>query len=417
MAELARVVITGMGVVSPIGNDLPSFWSNLIAGNSGGGLITKFDTTHFATKIACELKGFPIENYLDRKEINKTDPFIQYAVAASDEAIKQASFNFDTTNRDRVGVIWASGNGGVSTFDKQLADYFTSNQTSKFSPYFMPKILVDIAAGYIAMRHQLRGVNYCPVSACASGTTAIIDAYNYLRLNMADIIIAGASEAPITPSTILGFGAMKALSTNNSNPLSASCPFDKNRDGFVMGEGAGALILETLEHAQKRGATIYAEVVGVGMSADAYHLTATHPDGLGARLAMQQALTMANVSKEQIDLVNMHATSTPVGDLSELKAMELFFEEHIKSINFSATKSVTGHLLGATGAVEAIACVQSIQTNIIPPTINNVQLDYVVNPSINLTLNKAQHKNVNYALSNNFGFGGHNASLLLKKFE
>jgi 3-oxoacyl-[acyl-carrier-protein] synthase II len=407
-----RVVVTGMGAITPIGNTVNDYWNNLLMGTSGAVPITKFDASKFKTQFACEVKQFNIETILDKKDARKLDPFVHYAIAASEEAIQQAGISASTTNYNKVGVIWASGNGGITTFEEQMLEYATGDGTPRFNPFFIPRILVDIAAGHISMRHGFRGVNYCPVSACASANTAIIDAMNYIKLGYANVIIAGGSEAPITRAAIGGFGAMKALSTNNENYSTASRPFDASRDGFVMGEGAGALVLENYDHAIARGATILAEVCGGGMSADAYHLTATHPQGLGAKLAMEQACEIARVNKNEINYINMHATSTPVGDLSELTAVTNFMGDAISSINIGATKSMTGHLLGASGAIEAIASIKAIMHNTVPPSVHVTQLDSNIPTNINLTLNTAQHTTINYALSNNFGFGGHNASVL-----
>ncbi len=415
MNTTTRVVITGMGAVTPIGNSVDAYWQNLLVGKSGAVPISKFDASLFKTQFACELQGFSIDNYLDKKDARKLDPFVHYAIASTDEAIAQAGLTPTAINYNKVGVIWASGNGGITTFEEQMMEYAAGDGTPRFNPFFIPRILVDIAAGHISMRHGFRGVNYCPVSACASANTAIIDAANYIKLGYANVIIAGGSEAPITRAAIGGFGAMKALSTNNENYVSASRPFDATRDGFVMGEGAGALVLENYDHAIARGATILAEVCGGGMSADAYHLTATHPQGLGARLAMEQACEIAHINKTEINYINMHATSTPVGDLSELMAVTTFMGDSINTINIGATKSMTGHLLGASGAIEAVACVKAIMHGAIPPTVHVTQLDATINATLNLTLNVAQHKTINYAMSNNFGFGGHNASVLFGK--
>jgi 3-oxoacyl-[acyl-carrier-protein] synthase II len=410
-----RVVITGMGAVTPLGNSVSSYWTNLLAGKSGAVPISKFDASLFKTQFACELQGFEIDNYLDKKEARKLDPFVHYAIAATDEAIAQAGLSSTEINYNKVGVIWASGNGGITTFEEQMIEFAQGNGTPRFNPFFIPRILVDIAAGHISMRHGFRGVNYCPVSACASSNTAIIDAMNYIKLGYANVIIAGGSEAPITRAAIGGFGAMKALSTNNENYASASRPFDATRDGFVMGEGAGALVLENYDHAIARGATILAEVCGGGMSADAYHLTSTHPEGLGARLAMEQACELAHINTTDINYINMHATSTPVGDLSELNAVTTFMGDAVTDINIGATKSMTGHLLGASGAIEAIACVLAVAHNVVPPTINVTELDETINPALNFTLHSAHHRIINYAMSNNFGFGGHNASVVFGK--
>lgn len=412
---MRRVVITGLGALTPIGNDLPTFWENAIKGKSGAGPITSFDTTRFKTKFACELKDFDVNAFFNRKEQRKYDPFTQYALVASDEAIKDSRIDFSSTDRDRVGVIWGSGNGGIQTFESQLKEYYKGDGSPRFSPNLIPRILVDMPAGIISIRHDLRGVNYCPVSACATSTTAIIDAFNYIRWNKADVIISGGSEAAITPSTIGGFGSAKALSTQNDNPKEASKPFDVDRNGFVMGEGAGALILEEYEHAKKRGAKIYGEIVGGGMAADAHHLTGTHPEGRGAIKGMTLAFEEAGISTDEVDYINMHATSTPQGDVSELKAVESLFGAR-KSLALGGTKSMTGHLLGAAGAVEAILSIKSIETGVIPPTINTqtIEPDFVNLFDFPL---KAKQQEVKYALSNTFGFGGHIAAILFKKFE
>lgn len=414
--ELKRVVITGMGVVSPLGNSLEEFWKNITAGKSGVDFITKFDTTHFKTKFAAEVKGFNAAAYFEKNEARKYDLFTQYAVAAADEAIKQAGLHFDTLNKNKIGVIWGSGNGGILTFQSQLEDFFKGNKTPRFNPYFIPKIIADIPSGVISIRHGLRGLNFSTISACASSTTAIIDAYTYIRLGKADIIIAGGSEAAINESGVGGFNASKALSTHNENPQAASRPFDVKRDGFVMGEGGGALVVESLESALARGATIIAEIVGGGMAADAYHLTGTHPDGEGAFLGMLDALEDAGINADEIDYVNAHATSTPLGDESELKAIARVFGQR-KSLNISGTKSMTGHLLGAAGAIEAIITVKALQENIVPPTINTDEVEPGWKDQINLTLGTAQQKNMNYAMSNTFGFGGHIATVIFKKFQ
>lgn len=414
--ELNRVVITGMGAISPLGNSVGEFWKNIVAGKPGVGTISRFDTTHFKTKIAAEVKGFTPTAYFEKNEARKYDLFTQYAVAAADEAIKNAALDFDRLNKNRIGVIWGSGNGGIQTFQDQLEDFFSNNRQPRFNPYFIPKIIADIPSGVISIRHGLRGLNFSTISACASSNTAIIDAFNYIRLGKADIIITGGSEAAINESGIGGFNAAKALSTNNANPETASRPFDTQRDGFVMGEGAGALILESLQSALQRGATILAEVAGAGMAADAYHLTGTHPEGEGAYLGMIDALDDAEIPAAKIDYVNAHATSTSIGDESELKAMFRVFGER-KDLHISATKSMTGHLLGAAGAIEAIICVKAIQDGIVPPTINTTDVDGDWKNKFNLTLGAAQHKSIEYAMSNTFGFGGHIATALFRKFN
>lgn len=413
--ELKRVVITGMGAITPLGNSVETFWENIVAGKSGVDLITKFDTTLFKTKFAAEVKDFDAGLYFEKNEARKYDLFTQYAVAAAEAAIKNASLNFDILNKNKIGVIWGSGNGGIITFQDQLEDFFKSNKNPRFNPYFIPKIIADIPSGVISIRHGLRGLNFSTISACASSTTALIDAFNYIRWGKADIIIAGGSEAAINESGVGGFNASKALSTNNENPQQASRPFDTNRDGFVMGEGAGALVLESLESALNRGAHILAEIAGGGMAADAYHLTGTHPEGEGAYLGMIDALEDAGINPGDIDYINAHATSTPLGDESELRAIERVFGIR-NDLNISGTKSMTGHLLGAAGAIEAIIAVKSVQDNIAPPTINTVDVEPAWKDKFNLTLENAQHKEINYAMSNTFGFGGHIATLIVKKY-
>lgn len=413
--ELKRVVITGMGAITPLGNSVETFWENIVAGKSGVDLITKFDTTLFKTKFAAEVNDFDAGLYFEKNEARKYDLFTQYAVAAAEAAIKNASLNFDTLNKNKIGVIWGSGNGGIITFQDQLEDFFKSNKNPRFNPYFIPKIIADIPSGVISIRHGLRGLNFSTISACASSTTALIDAFNYIRWGKADIIIAGGSEAAINESGVGGFNASKALSTNNENPQQASRPFDTNRDGFVMGEGAGALVLESLDSALHRGAHILAEIAGGGMAADAYHLTGTHPEGEGAYLGMIDALEDAGINPGDIDYINAHATSTPLGDESELRAIERVFGIR-NDLNISGTKSMTGHLLGAAGAIEAIIAVKSVQDNIAPPTINTVDVEPAWKDKFNLTLGKAQHKEINYAMSNTFGFGGHIATLIVKKY-
>lgn len=411
---MKRVVITGLGALTPIGNNVNDFWQSLVNGVSGAAPITKFDTTKFKTKFACELKNFDPLNYIEKAEARKYDLFTQYALISVDEAVKNANINFETLNRNKIGVIWGSGNGGINTFQEQVLEFAKGDGTPRFSPFFIPKMIVDIASGVISIKYGLRGINYTTVSACATSNTAIIDAFNYIRWGKADMMITGGSEAPINESSVGGFNASKALSTLNDNPKIASRPFDINRDGFVMGEGAGAIILEEYEHAIKRNAPIIAEIVGGGMAADAYHLTGTHPEGEGAYLGMLAALEDANISANEIDYLNTHATSTPQGDNSELKAVERVFGKNSK-INISATKSMTGHLLGAAGAVEAIACIKAVQNNIIPPTINSVEIEPEYKDVFNLTLHKAQQRQVNYAMSNTFGFGGHIATTIFKE--
>jgi len=414
---MKRVVITGMGAITPLGNSVSEFWKNIVDGKSGAGPITKFDTAKFKTTFGCEVKDFDAELFLEKKEVRKYDLFTQYAIAASDEAIRDSRLDFeamDEWQRGEVGVIWASGNGGISTFEEQLKEFHAGDGTPRFSPFFIPKMISDIAAGVISIRSKLYGPNYCTVSACASSNTAIIAAYDTIRLNKAKIMIAGGSEAAITPASVGGFNASQALSKRNDAPEKASRPFDQDRDGFVIGEGAGALILEDLEHALERGATIYAEIVGGGMAADAYHLTGTSPDGLGAALGISKALQDAGLKPEQIDYINAHATSTGQGDLSELKGIERIFGKHPVAI--SATKSMTGHLLGAAGAIESIISVLAVQNDIIPTTLNLENRDSAISESLNLITGKAHVAEVNYVLNNTFGFGGHVASSIFKKY-
>lgn len=410
-----RVVVTGMGAISPLGNSLSEFWTSLINGKSGAAPITKFDTSKFKTRFACEVKNFNPLDYFEKSEIRKMDPFTQYALASTDEALKDSGLNLNEVDKTRVGVIWGSGNGGFYTFQQEIMDYARGDGTPRINPFFIPKVIVDIASGWIAIKHGFMGLNFTTVSACATSTTAIIDAMNYIRWNKADIIVAGGSEAAVNEAGVGGFGALKALSTRNDSPETASRPFDVDRDGFVMGEGAGSLILEEYEHAKRRGARIYAEVAGGGMSADAYHLTATHPEGLGAMLGMKWALEDANLKPEQVDYLNPHATSTPVGDESEMKAVSKFFGDHKHQLLISATKSATGHLLGGAGAIEAIICIMAIYDGIIPPTINTQQIDPKLPEGLNIVLGEKRKKDVSVALTNTFGFGGHNASAVFVK--
>jgi len=412
---MKRVVITGIGALTPIGNNLNDFWTNLKNGVSGAGPITKFDTEKFKVKFACELKGYDPKDHFDVKEIRKYDPFSQYALVAVEEAVKHGNIDFNTLNKDRIGVIWGSGNGGIQTFQDQTKEYCEGDGTPRFTPFFIPRILVDIASGIISIKYGLRGVNFCPVSACATSNTAIIEAFNYIKWGKADMIITGGSEAAITESAIGGFSSAKALSQRNDSPETASRPFDVNRDGFVMGEGAGALIVEEYEHAIKRGATIYGEIVGGGMAADAYHLTGTHPEGDGAVLGMNEALREAGITADQIDHINMHATSTPQGDSSELIAAQRVFGRR-KSLAVSATKSITGHLLGAAGAIEGIACVMALLENTVPPTINTTDFEPEFADSFTFPIGKSIEKEMTYAMSNTFGFGGHIASIVFKKY-
>nr|MBK9652449.1 beta-ketoacyl-ACP synthase II [Bacteroidota bacterium] len=413
--DLKRVVVTGLGAITPLGNSIGEFWNNIVAGKSGAAMLTKFDTTHFKTKFGCEVKGFDAEKYFDRKEVRKYDLFTHYAVAAADEAIINAGLDFGKLDLNKVGVIWGSGNGGIQTFQDQLEDFFKGGKIPRFNPFFIPRIIADIPSGVISIRHKLRGLNFSTVSACASSNTAIIDACNYIRLGRANIIITGGSEAPINESSIGGFNASRAISTNNENPQGASRPFDIKRDGFVIGEGGGALILESLESALSRGANILAEVVGTGMAADAYHLTGTHPEGEGAYLGMMDALQDAEIDASKIDYVNAHATSTPLGDESELNAISRVFGKR-KDLNISGTKSMTGHLMGAAGAVEAIITVKAVHENIVPPTINTNEIEPEFKDNFNFTLEKAQPKEINFAMNNTFGFGGHIATSIFKKF-
>ncbi len=413
---MRRVVITGIGALTPIGNNLSDYWNGLKEGKSGAALITKFDTSKFKTSFACELKDFDPKAHFDVKELRKYDPFSQYALVAVAEAIKHGDIDFDALNKDRIGVIWGSGNGGIQTFQDQMKEYCEGDGTPRFTPFFIPRILVDIASGIISIKYGLRGVNFCPVSACATSNTAIIEAFNYIKWDKADMVITGGSEAAINESAIGGFSSAKALSTRNDSPETASRPFDISRDGFVMGEGAGAMILEEYEHAIARGAKIYGEVVGAGMAADAYHLTGTHPEGDGAVLGMKEALREAGISADEIDYVNMHATSTPQGDNSELIAAKRVFGDR-NELAISATKSMTGHLLGAAGAIEAIACVMALQEDLVPPTINTKEIEPDFAGVYTFPLNKPLPKKLTYAMSNTFGFGGHIASVIFKKFE
>ena len=413
--ELKRVVVTGLGALTPLGNTVPEFWNNLIAGVSGAGPNTRFDASKFKTQFACELKNFNPEDFMDRKEARKLDPFVQYAMASVDEAVKDAKIDFTTLNPDRAGVIWGSGIGGLRTFIDEITEFNKGDGTPRFNPFFIPKMIIDIAPGHISIKYGLRGPNFATVSACASSTNAIIDAYNYIRLGMADLMVAGGSEAGVNEASVGGFNAMHALSTRNDSPTTASRPFDLDREGFVIGEGAGALILEEYQHAINRGATIYAEIAGGGMSADANHITAPHPEGLGALNVMKNALSDANMTPQDIDYINVHGTSTPLGDISEATAIIRLFGDRAFEVNISSTKSMTGHLLGAAGVIETIASILSVKNNIVPPTINHFTDDPQFDPRLNLTFNKAQHREVRAALSNTFGFGGHNASVIVKK--
>jgi 3-oxoacyl-[acyl-carrier-protein] synthase II len=415
--ELKRVVVTGLGAVTPLGKNVNDYWNGLINGVSGCDLITRFNTENFKTKFACEVKDFKPEDYFDRKEVRKYDLFTVFALVAADEAVKDSGLDLERINKDKVGVIFGSGIGGFGTFLSEVGEYFKGNSVPRFNPFFIPKIISDIAAGHISIRYGFRGPNFATVSACATATNAIIDAFNYIRLGKALVFVTGGSEAGICEPGIGGFNAMHALSTNNAEYKTASRPFDKTRDGFVMGEGSGALILEEYEHAKSRGATIYAELMGGGMSADAYHLTAPHPEGLGALLVMRNALEDARMKTEEIDYVNVHGTATPLGDISEAKAIKGVFGEHAYKLSISSTKSMTGHLLGAAGAVEAIASILATRYDIVPPTINFVNKDDEIDQQLNFTFNKAQKRVVNNALSNTFGFGGHNFSVIFKKYS
>ena len=416
--ELKRVVVTGLGALTPIGNTYQEFWNGLVNGVSGAAPITLFDATLFKTQFACEIKNFNIEDHFDRKEARKIDRCAQLGIIAAREAIKHSGILEDANvNKERIGVIWGSGIGGIKTFEEEVSNYATGNGTPRFNPFFIPKMIADITPGHISMEFGLMGPNYTTVSACASSTNAIIDAYMLLRLGKAEAIVTGGSEAAITASSIGGFKALHALSTRNDDPQTASRPFDKDRDGFVMGEGAGSIILEEYEHAIARGATIYAELVGTGMTADAHHITAPHPEGLGALNVMREALLDANISVEDVDHINMHGTSTGLGDIAESKAIQKLFGEHAYNIQINSTKSMTGHLLGGAGIVEAISAIGAINNSIVPPTINHFTDDENLDPKIDYTFNKAKEKNVDYALSNTFGFGGHNACVIFKKYK
>jgi len=415
--KLRRVVVTGLGAITPLGNNVTDYWNNLIAGVSGAAPITRFDASKFKTQFACEVKGFNVEEYLDRKEARKMDPFSQYGVCSAIQAVRDAGLDGENAfDPDKAGVIWGTGIGGLQTFQDECLNFAKGDGTPRFNPFFIPKMIADICSGHISIMFGMRGPNFTTVSACASSTNSIIDAALYIRLGKADIIVAGGSEAAVCEAGVGGFNAMHALSTRNDSPETASRPFDVDRDGFVLGEGAGCLILEELEHALKRGAKIYAEVAGGGLTADANHITAPHPEGLGAINVMQNALQDAGMISDQIDYVNVHGTSTPLGDVAETKAILKVFGEHAYKLNISSTKSMTGHLLGAAGAIEAIACVMAVQNDIIPPTINHFNDDPALDNKLNFTFHKAQKRTVNAALSNTFGFGGHNASVIVKKY-
>jgi len=415
--KLKRVVVTGLGALTPIGNTIPEYWDGLKNGKSGSAPITYFDTEKFKTKFACEIKGFDPLDHLDRKEARRLDRFAQYALVSSDEAIIDSNLDLKTLDMFRVGVIWGAGIGGLETFQNEVINFAEGDGTPRFNPFFIPKMIADIAPGHISMKHGFMGPNYTTVSACASSANAIIDALNTIRLGYADVIVTGGSEAAIAQAGVGGFNAMHALSTRNEDPATASRPFDATRDGFVLGEGSGTMILEEYEHAKKRGAKIYAEVVGGGLTSDAYHLTAPHPDGVGVIRVMENCLKDAGVDASVVDTINTHSTSTPLGDVAELKAISNVFGEHTKDININSTKSMTGHLLGAAGVIEGIASILAMKYSLVPPTINHTTVDENIDPSLNLTLNKAQKKKITYAMSNTFGFGGHNACVLFKKYE
>jgi 3-oxoacyl-[acyl-carrier-protein] synthase II len=414
--ELKRIVVTGIGALTPIGNNLDDYWNNLLAGVSGAGPITQFDASKFRTRFACEIKNFDPTQYLDKKEARKLDRFAQLALVVSDQAMADAGLNKENINPDRVGVVFASGIGGLITFQHEVTEFAKGDGTPRFNPFFIPKMILDIAAGHISMRHNLRGPNFAVVSACASSTHAIMDAFNLLRLGKADIILTGGAESVISEAGVGGFNAMKAMSERNDDPQTASRPYDKDRDGFVMGEAAGCLVLETLDSALARGAKIYCEVVGAGATADAYHITAPHPEGLGAKNVMFAALEEAGMRPDEIDYINTHGTSTPIGDGAEVKAITQVFGEHAYNLNISATKSMTGHCLGAAGVIEAIACIKAVIHDIVPPTINHFTDDPELDPKLNFTFNKPQARPVRAALSNTFGFGGHNACVIVKKY-
>ncbi|MBL0314332.1 MAG: beta-ketoacyl-ACP synthase II [Flavobacteriales bacterium] len=415
--QLKRVVVTGLGALTPLGNNLQDYWAGLTQGVSGANLITRFDASKFKTRFACELKNFNVEDHIERKEARRMDPYTHYALVVTKEAIEDAGFNLDTVNKDRVGVIWGSGIGGLLTFQEECVAYGRGDGTPRFNPFFIPKMIADIASGHISINYGFRGPNYTTTSACASSNNAMIDAFNLIRLGKSDIIVTGGSEAAVTEAGVGGFNACKALSENNESYATASRPFDQTRDGFVLGEGAGCLILEEYEHAKARGAKIYCEVMGGGLSADAYHITAPHPEGLGAKLVMRNALEDAGMKAEDIDYVNVHGTSTPLGDVQEARAIQDVFGEFAYKLNISSTKSMTGHLLGAAGAIEAIATIMAIRHGIVPPTINFSTPDPELDPNLNFTFNKAQTRTVNAAMTNTFGFGGHNTSAIFRKLE
>jgi 3-oxoacyl-[acyl-carrier-protein] synthase II len=412
---LKRVVVTGLGALTPIGNTLQEYWEGLKRGTSGAAPITRFNAAQFKTKFACEVKNFDVGNFMDRKEARKMDPFAQYAMVAVDEAVKDSKMPLQELNPNRIGVIWGSGIGGLLTFQEEVKSYAKGDGTPRFNPFFIPKMIPDLSAGHISIKYGFRGPNYVTVSACASSTNALYDAFTYLRLGKADIIVSGGSEAAVCEAGVGGFNALRALSERNDSPETASRPYDKDRDGFVLGEGAGALILEEYEHAQRRGAKIYGEIIGGGMSSDAYHITAPHPEGAGIIQVMYNALEEAGIKPEDVDYINTHGTSTPLGDIGEIKAIQQVFGKHAFKMNISSTKSMTGHLLGAAGAIETIACLLAINQSVIPPTINHFEDDPELDPNLNMTFNAAQKRDVTVALSNTFGFGGHNFSILLRK--
>jgi len=412
---LKRVVVTGLGALTPIGNNIEDFWQGLANGKSGGAPITYFDTSKFKTKFACELKHFNISDFLDRKEQRRMDKFTQYAMVSTEEAITDSGLDLDSIDKLRVGVIWGSGIGGIETFQNEILNFSAGDGTPRFNPFFIPKMIGDIAPGYISIKYGFMGPNYTTVSACASSANALVDSLNYIRLGYCDIVVSGGSEAGVNITGMAGFNAMHALSTRNDSPATASRPFDATRDGFVLGEGSGTLILEEYEHAKARGAKIYAELIGAGLSADAHHITAPHPDGDGVKAVLNNAINDANINADEVDAINTHGTSTPLGDIAELKAVSSVFGKHAPNININSTKSMTGHLLGASGAIEAISVILSIQNKLVPPTINHKNIDENIDQSLNLTLNKAQKREINIAMTNTFGFGGHNACLLFKK--
>lgn len=415
--ELRRVVVTGLGALTPLGSTVEEYWNGLINGVSGAAPITRFDASKFKTQFACEIKGYNVADHFDRKEARRYDPFAQYALIVADEAVKNSGIDLEAVNKDRVGVIWGSGIGGIQTFQEECFSFRDGDGTPRFNPFFIPKMIADIACGHISIKYGFRGPNFTTVSACASSTNALIDSFTYIRMGKADMIVTGGSEAAVTEAGVGGFNALKALSTNNESPETASRPFDKDRDGFVLGEGAGCLILEEYEHAVARGANILCEVVGGGLSADAHHMTAPHPEGLGAINVMRYALEDAGMTADEIDYINVHGTSTPLGDIAESKAIREVFGDHAYNLNISSTKSMTGHLLGAAGAIEAIASILAVKNDIVPPTINHFTDDPDLDQGLNFTFNKAEHREVRAALSNTFGFGGHNCSVIVKKFN